>query len=470
MDYSKIKFGVELTDAALHQLSFLHEVDRYPALFYGPVVTQAIFRYENLWLPLAAKHALECLAAPLDIEWIWHCHMLSPLLYQKDCHVLVGCIIDHKLMTHSERSKSLEKAHKYWQEMYPNDPWQIDLHGENVNPKYTSTQRKIYYDVAAAVSRQKVFFYQVSLPHYEDHHFLQSGVIRYKKYLYMKKHNPGHFLVPCYDIDLIWHSHQLHPLIYKQDTEELLGKTFNHDDSVNDRSPGSKLATADLDTREVWKNTFNESFSMYGAMYRGDPPAGKLYKMGAEDVFVVSTKQATVILDKVKIENVPQTMKHFRLNILTSANNRDVQSVAIFKSPKQEWQGKYLANFVFDTKLANCLTFRLQEKTGFACFGSKVNIGENQYQLMPMVETQSSGNLDLNGNLSLTGPNQTNGLNVTFNGSLSQSRVGACLLFLQPGTYANCVMPETVEQLWGPVPLPPLQPGVQNNCEVASHK
>ena len=28
-------------------------------------------------------------------------------------------------------------------------------------------------------------------------------------YLYLKKKNPKTFLVPCYDMDLIWHSHQV---------------------------------------------------------------------------------------------------------------------------------------------------------------------------------------------------------------------------------------------------------------------
>ena len=29
-------------------------------------------------------------------------------------------------------------------------------------------------------------------------------------YLYLKKKNPKTFLVPCYDMDLIWHSHQVY--------------------------------------------------------------------------------------------------------------------------------------------------------------------------------------------------------------------------------------------------------------------
>jgi hypothetical protein len=52
------------------------------------------------------------------------------------------------------------------------------------------------------------------------------------------------FVVPCYLIDIIWHSHQLHPLEYKKDTDKILGHLLSHDDSVNDRSEGSKLISS----------------------------------------------------------------------------------------------------------------------------------------------------------------------------------------------------------------------------------
>ena len=34
------------------------------------------------------------------------------------------------------------------------------------------------------------------------------------------------FLVPCYDMDLAWHTHQLHPYVYKKDTVAYLGKVL----------------------------------------------------------------------------------------------------------------------------------------------------------------------------------------------------------------------------------------------------
>ena len=83
--------------------------------------------------------------------------------------------------------------------------------------------------------RQGVFYYQVSLDHYHTEEFLQDAFLRYKMYLYLKQQNTQQFLVPCYDIDLIWHTHQVHTLHYSKDTTAILGFVLKHDDSVNDR-------------------------------------------------------------------------------------------------------------------------------------------------------------------------------------------------------------------------------------------
>ena len=40
----------------------------------------------------------------------------------------------------------------------------------------------------------------------------------------LKKKYPSKFLVPMYDIDLVWHTHQLMSTEYKSDTVEYYGK------------------------------------------------------------------------------------------------------------------------------------------------------------------------------------------------------------------------------------------------------
>ena len=52
---------------------------------------------------------------------------------------------------------------------------------------------------------------------------MRDALVRYKMYLALKKSHPDKFLVPCYDIDLVWHTHQVHPALYYGDTMGLLG-------------------------------------------------------------------------------------------------------------------------------------------------------------------------------------------------------------------------------------------------------
>ena len=91
-------------------------------------------------------------------------------------------------------------------------------------------------------------------------------------FLYLKKKYPEQFLVPCYDNDLIWHTHQVSTLHYVKDTMNVLGMVLPHDDSVNERSKGSKLDTSSDETARLWQDTFEVPFGRPGCMFRGEPP------------------------------------------------------------------------------------------------------------------------------------------------------------------------------------------------------
>ena len=75
---------------------------------------------------------------------------------------------------------------------------------------------------------------------------------------------------------LIYRSRQVHPLNYKKDCEDFLGAVLPHDDSSTDRSEGSKLDTCFVETEKAWFKYYKEPYLRYGAMYRGESPAGKL--------------------------------------------------------------------------------------------------------------------------------------------------------------------------------------------------
>ena len=84
--WKKFKFSVDLINGALSEIHFLKEVNDSPiAINDDSVLDRAVYRYEKIWLPFYAKEQVKAtprkMSPPLDIEWIWHCHMLNHLAY-----------------------------------------------------------------------------------------------------------------------------------------------------------------------------------------------------------------------------------------------------------------------------------------------------------------------------------------------------------------------------------------------------
>ncbi|VAH55370.1 unnamed protein product [Triticum turgidum subsp. durum] len=265
-----IGVGEDLVPAALRHLEFLAAVDRR--------------RYKACWLPLLAKHneaavADEPLVVPLDCEWIWHCHRLNPTRYVKDCKRLYGRMLDSKNVRSSIHAKSKDQSEKVWTELYPGEPFELEYTSPSDDSVYVDdgTAGGISYDLISAVKRQSTFVYQVGTPNMHDRRFLEDALARYKGFLYLIKMNQEKgmnlFRVPTYDVDLMWHTHQLNSVAYCNDMLCLLGKVLEHDDTDDDRAEGKKLDTGFSGTTEQFENSFGVRYWKAGAMYRGSLPS-----------------------------------------------------------------------------------------------------------------------------------------------------------------------------------------------------
>lgn len=85
---------------------------------------------------------------------------------------------------------------------------------------------------------------------------------------------------------------------------------FNHDDSVNDRGPDSKLHCADMQTRELWRKAYQgDEFSRPGCMFRGEIPTGKLHHVETTQLYALSCKTSTITLHSVRLENFNYAQK-----------------------------------------------------------------------------------------------------------------------------------------------------------------
>ncbi|BFZ08986.1 hypothetical protein BsWGS_12025 [Bradybaena similaris] len=469
-DANEIPVSVDLLESTKFLLDFLSEISARPELYEGPLVECAIQRYERYWLPLVAKHPGRLLPAPLDIEWVWHCHMLCPEAYNTDCKNIVGKVIDHHLIDRAKRKDLIKDSERLWRKEYTDVPFSAC---DAVTPWFDCEfVSALTYNLASAIYRQRTFNYQVSLPHYRDEKFLNSAILRYKKFLYLKLNNPGMFLVPCCDTDLMWHTHMLHPHFYKDDTQSYLSCLLPHDDAVSNRSPGSKLSLYEAKTRNLWRKVFNEKFSYYGAMYRGEPPNSKLNAMSREDIFKVCSKQADVLLERIRITGLP-TGKSFKLKLCYNTGYQNfsrslyvTENIATVKGNSRTFEDNRInVHFQFDTRYNDKVIVNLQQKSGRLCLGSSDVVGEGKVDLLKKIQPLTGKGITANDEVECG-----DSLSIGLVWSCSAPSLGPCVLRLEPGDYQSCIMPEDKESLWGPIPLPRLPAGVVSVCSVASHQ
>ncbi|CAH9122811.1 unnamed protein product [Cuscuta epithymum] len=349
----KIVISLDLVAAAKQQLYFLGEVDRNRWLYEGPGLDKAITRYNSYWLPLLAKHSKSPffggpIVVPLDCEWVWHCHRLNPLRYNSDCKALFGTILDNQHVVSSTKGAPKGETEKLWKQLFPSEPFDLDLATsvlahDDVDPSKASSDQHMKlshtdYDLVSAVKRQSSFFNKVSRPHMYNELYLEGAVSRYKGFLHLIKRNKPLNCVPTYDIDLIWHTHQLHPISYCKDLRGLLGRVVGHDDSDSDRTKGSKLDIGFSNTTRCWEEKYGCRYWRAGAVYRPNPPPlplSHLFNPISAPAFtntkgvvashdkdqtllhLPETKSLEVMLEFVGLRNVPAEEEHRRSLFLT---------------------------------------------------------------------------------------------------------------------------------------------------------
>ena len=59
--------------------------------------------YMNKCLHVIKTFFTQALVAPLDIEWVWHVHVLSPKKYLSDVKLVAGHVVPHRTFSEQER-------------------------------------------------------------------------------------------------------------------------------------------------------------------------------------------------------------------------------------------------------------------------------------------------------------------------------------------------------------------------------
>ena len=281
---------------------------------------------------------------------------------------LYGKVIDHELVSQKKYDSALKVSKDLWAAEYPNKVFDFTTLTTPDDQSGTFIS-SITYNLEAAVSRQKVFYYQVSLPHYTYGPFVNSCVERYRKFLHLRRTYPKHFIVPCFDQDITWHTHMQFPAIYAKDTETICGTLFNHDDTVNERTSGSKLDTSTADTRVLWKETFNEAYESFGCMYRGEPTNGKMTKIDHSLLFKHATKLVSFRVTHISLDLLDAKKKKIKsLKIHALLHDGDDINILSVGSPNDSnnWTPRDCGEMTYevDSRYSCNLRFEITKKSG----------------------------------------------------------------------------------------------------------
>ncbi|XP_048616478.1 uncharacterized protein LOC106353816 isoform X2 [Brassica napus] len=270
LEAQKIEISIDLIAESKKHLQFLGVVDCNQLLYDGPALKRAIYRYNVYWLPLLAKHSESSsicegpLVPPFDCEWVWHCHRLNPVRYKSDCEEFYGRVLDNSGILSSANGSCKLQTEKLWKRLYPMESYDLDL-DKAISEPISPLEKCTTYDLVSAAKRQSSFYLEVSRANVDSEIIMEEAVGRYKAFLYLIKQNREKTIrlisVPTYDIDLIWHTHQLNPSSYYKDMVKIFGNILQHDDTADSAtSEGMNLDTVFSGTTAQWEETFGQRY------------------------------------------------------------------------------------------------------------------------------------------------------------------------------------------------------------------
>lgn len=268
---------IDLIASSKQHIIFLQELHRFGITIEDPQVVgewekinyswdceYSVRRYSQLWLPFVLKYGkTKKLVPPADIAWLWHCHRLAPYRYaryikdrfysspkddgdeeeiyflnQNPPFVFATSLINKTIST-TELEVAVKDTKDIFEKEYPGESFFLS----RISAKICLGTPLGGFDVIESCTRQSTFLWQVSQPNFSHGEFLQQGVSNYEKFAkLMGSPEKPTFLIPTYQIDVMWHTHILASIQkYHNDNIRMNSKILEHDDSLNDRSEGSTL-------------------------------------------------------------------------------------------------------------------------------------------------------------------------------------------------------------------------------------
>jgi len=216
------------------------------------------------------KYPNEFIIPPTEIEAVWQAHLIRPDKYQETCTV----IFNQKLIPHSietmpcMKTKGREKCRELWRQEYHVEE-ESDINN-NSDLNIPANLQEIWNNFNLNLKVEDIVKDRDWLPLYRMYtetiksekfdSFLAESVKGYYRFLDVCKNNlSSSTLEPCYAIDLIWHTHMMHPAEYQQYCQKNLLRELLVHEPWPPRFTSQQMFD-NLDEMDVsWKALYGES-------------------------------------------------------------------------------------------------------------------------------------------------------------------------------------------------------------------
>jgi len=289
---SKFSSNLDLVSTSVYVLSFLHKVNKSINFrSYAKKEMNTLFDNYILFLLLQARNPDLTLIPSLEIQAIWFTHMLQSGVYEtfvsrvktfiaagrihnlpsiKKCDLFNVPHIATLNLSQKDYDEYFNSTQKLFKNEYGEYPYQY-----NKIYKFKELQTlllKDYRPDMAADDQLWLLEFQKFTrgTDYRSLSFREKAHIGYQRMLYLKwkiSHEMEEVgFSPCPSIDLIWHTHLLHPYTYRQDMFILLGNAPKHK-LLNPQDRTLVFMNNRDDKQEyMWRNYFKESLFTYAVV------------------------------------------------------------------------------------------------------------------------------------------------------------------------------------------------------------
>ncbi|PSS28839.1 Glycine-rich domain-containing protein [Actinidia chinensis var. chinensis] len=260
-----VRVGVDLVSAARRNIGFLRVVAESDWLHHKPTISEAIRRYDELWMPLISDLTvgsnLQMVLPPIDIEWVWFCHTLNPVSYRQYCESRFSKLIGKPAIFNEENEEyALTRCRDIWISRYPSESFENELGSDESASCVTNEE------LLSQVLKLRNLYTKFAEPYMLETVYLIAARKRYKRFLYlMQRFSYGcGRLVPASDILLMWVNHQSYPMVYEADMREMegvMGKVAAVWEEVNEEEME--------ETKKLWVKTFDQPYETTGGEING---------------------------------------------------------------------------------------------------------------------------------------------------------------------------------------------------------